>query len=206
MTDEEKDNCIKIILKRFSSREEAITYEIQLHNDFDVAKNMLFWNRAKQTSAGFDTTGTKLSNEHLEKLKGRTWSDAQRAKYATYVVSEDTRKKLSAARKNKKFTKEHKERIGNAHRGKVVREESKLYGADNPMFGKHVTAETRAKISKAGTKFPDKYLWVHKETGEELYKTCLEMGRLFDPYKQSSSFTKIVKRKMKSIYKWTLKG
>ena len=52
-----KKVCNKIILGRFNTRKEAIAYEIELHNKFDVAKNEQFYNRAKQTSTGFDTTG-----------------------------------------------------------------------------------------------------------------------------------------------------
>ena len=74
------------------------------------------------------------------------------------------------------------------------------------MYGKKVTKETRGKLARASTKFPDPYWRCNKVTGEKLFKTCIEMGKLFDPHKQSSSFTKIVNKsnKLKSIYKWTL--
>lgn len=73
------------------------------------------------------------------------------------------------------------------------------------MYGKKHSPAAAEKMNKARTKFPGSYLWVHKKSSKELYKTCLKMGRLFDPYKQSSSFTKIIKGQMKSIYGWTLK-
>ena len=68
MTQEEKDACNKIILKRFNTRKEAVAYEIELHDKFDVAANPLFWNNAKQTSCGWDTTGVKLSSECRKKM------------------------------------------------------------------------------------------------------------------------------------------
>jgi hypothetical protein len=63
MTQEDKGNCNKIVLARFDSREEAVAYEIEMHNKFDVVKNPLFYNKAKQTSTGFDTTGRVMSEE-----------------------------------------------------------------------------------------------------------------------------------------------
>jgi hypothetical protein len=51
--------CIfeKKIFKIFKTREEAILYEIYLHNRFDVSNNPKFYNKVKQSSKGFDTTG-----------------------------------------------------------------------------------------------------------------------------------------------------
>ena len=63
MTKENKENCDKLVLKEFATREEAIAYEIELHNQFDVSNNPKFWNVAKQTSTGFDTTGRVMSEE-----------------------------------------------------------------------------------------------------------------------------------------------
>jgi hypothetical protein len=47
----------KKIIKRFSSRVEAVDYEIFLHNQHDVAHNKYFYNLAKQTSTKFDSSG-----------------------------------------------------------------------------------------------------------------------------------------------------
>jgi hypothetical protein len=46
----------KEILSVFDTREEAIGYEILLHEKFDVSNNNSFFNKSKQTSTGFDTT------------------------------------------------------------------------------------------------------------------------------------------------------
>ena len=39
MTKEDKRNCGKLILKEFNTRKEAIAYEIELHERFDVSNN-----------------------------------------------------------------------------------------------------------------------------------------------------------------------
>jgi hypothetical protein len=53
-----EDNFIfhKEILNIFDTREEAISYEILLHEKFDVSNNNSFFNKSNQTSTGFDTT------------------------------------------------------------------------------------------------------------------------------------------------------
>ena len=51
------ENFKKEILSEWKTRKLAVEEEIRLHNKFDVAKNPLFYNRSKQTSIGFDTTG-----------------------------------------------------------------------------------------------------------------------------------------------------
>lgn len=47
----------KEVLSEFSNRELATQEEIRLHNLYDVAKNVEFYNMSKQTSTGFDPTG-----------------------------------------------------------------------------------------------------------------------------------------------------
>lgn len=78
------DNCNKIILARFNSREEAVAYEIKLHKQFDVAKNPLFWNRSKQTSTGYDRAGVPCPEYQKkiisEKLKNRIFTDEHKQK------------------------------------------------------------------------------------------------------------------------------
>lgn len=48
---------IKEILEKFESRELAVQNEIELHNKFDVDRNVEFYNKSKQTSTGFDQYG-----------------------------------------------------------------------------------------------------------------------------------------------------
>ena len=44
---EGKANFNKIILRRFEDREKAYENEIEMHTKFDVAKNPIFFNKAK---------------------------------------------------------------------------------------------------------------------------------------------------------------
>lgn len=53
-------NCDKLVLATFTTRAEAVSYEIYLHKLFDVGVNPLFFNKSKQTSSKFDTTGTTV--------------------------------------------------------------------------------------------------------------------------------------------------
>lgn len=50
-------NFDKHILAYWATRKEAIEHEILLHDIFDVGRNPVFYNGAKQTSTGFDSTG-----------------------------------------------------------------------------------------------------------------------------------------------------
>jgi len=45
------------VLAEFDKVSDAVQYEIELHNRFDVSNNPEFYNRAKQTSSKFDITG-----------------------------------------------------------------------------------------------------------------------------------------------------
>lgn len=45
------------IIRIFLTRTEATSFEIRLHNKFDVGQNLKFYNKVKQTSIGFCTEG-----------------------------------------------------------------------------------------------------------------------------------------------------
>jgi hypothetical protein len=47
----------KEILEVFENRIDAINYEIELHQKYDVSNNPKFYNKVKQTSTKFDTSG-----------------------------------------------------------------------------------------------------------------------------------------------------
>lgn len=48
---------------------EAVQREVLLHDKFSVHTNPSFYNRAKQTSTGFDTTGITYSAERIEQCR-----------------------------------------------------------------------------------------------------------------------------------------
>lgn len=74
--DDVKTTHKKRILQVFKTRTDALQHEIYLHNKYNVHTDPKFYNKAKQTSTKFDTTGTKLTEEHKEKcskaLKGKS--------------------------------------------------------------------------------------------------------------------------------------
>lgn len=111
------------IVSEFDSREEALELEISLHAKFNVGVNESFYNKARQTSIGFDSTGA--------------------------IISDETRKKLSIASKGRILTEEHKANISQAKAGHVTSEETrkKLSDAAKKQFRNGMSDETRRKIS-----------------------------------------------------------
>lgn len=97
----------KTILKTHTTAKEAIAYEMFLHYLLQVSTNPEYYNKAKQTSIGFDTTGTKLTDEHRAKcsasLKGKN-------------KPEGFGKKVSEGLKGYKKSAEHLQKIADALR------------------------------------------------------------------------------------------
>ena len=108
----------KFILGVFETREEAITDEIRRHTMNDVARNPLFYNRAKQTSTGFDRSGVSMifSEEHKRKL-------SEKAKGRK--LSEEHKRKVSESRKGKTMSEEHRRIVSEAQKGVPKSEETK---------------------------------------------------------------------------------
>jgi hypothetical protein len=119
------------ILKLFVNRDLALAHEIELHEKYDVAKNDLFYNKAKQTSDKFDTSGI------------------------TFNLSDEAKLKISNANKGRKFTKEHIENIGKSSLGRKHTEEIKKNislkntGANNGMYGKKHAEDSIKKMSES---------------------------------------------------------
>lgn len=131
------EGLVKQVLAVWPTRQEALLHEILLHDCFDVAKNIEFWNQAKQKVEKFDTAGTKQSEElKLQKslkTKGRPKSEEHKAKIKAALTgkpkSEEHKKNVSLSRlgkpspmrgksmgKGRKFTEEHKARISAARK------------------------------------------------------------------------------------------
>lgn len=60
------------VVRLFITRQEAMDFEIILHEKFEVSSNENFYNRANATSSGFGMSGTHFSAEHKEKLSRST--------------------------------------------------------------------------------------------------------------------------------------
>jgi len=133
--DDIKETGIKTILKVFSTREEAVLHEIELHNMYDVARNNKFWNRSKQTSTVFDTSGTKLTEEQKVRC-----GDSNRGR----TFTEEHRNNISKGRTGLKHSKEVCEIFSKAQL-KYTNSEGYIH----PNKGKIFTKEEKLKYSKA---------------------------------------------------------
>jgi hypothetical protein len=165
------ENFIYEILKEFDTSEDAIEYEILMHNRHNVASSHLFYNKSKQNSVGFSTEGTRHSPKTIEKMK--KWHSTRPP------MSEEQKKKISESNKGKKLSKGHIEKLRKAKenvseetrqrmreshvgqvpwnkgkklgKGKKHSEESKIK-MSNAKKGKPRSEETKRKISEALTK------------------------------------------------------
>jgi len=92
-----KDTHSKIILKVFNNREDAVKHEIELHELNDVAVSNEYYNRSKQTSTKFDTTGITYS---CTEAKKKRISEGNKGKIRTEVMC----KAMSERQKGKRMS------------------------------------------------------------------------------------------------------
>lgn len=187
MTPQEKLRCDKLILEEFSTREEAIAYEIYLHDKFDVAVNNSFYNNAKQTSKKFDTSGKTFVFTEEHKLNMST--AAKLRSLDTYARgwehTEDAKKAIAES----KLGKPRPEEVKNKLRDKM----KKLYksGYINPNTGLTRSKEQRKQVSSTrkekgvakGTKNPKFSPWfIQHPDGkvEKFYDITKEEKSLLD--------------------------
>lgn len=130
------------VVKIFNTRKEALELEIYLHKRFDVGVNENFYNGAIQTSTGFDVTGTKQSNKHIN---NRVLS----FKKGNYTHSKKTKKLISNGNKGKILSNKTKDLISKQAKLQVHSKERKakmsilMSGKNNPMFGIKNTLEMK---------------------------------------------------------------
>jgi len=140
-----------VIVSIFNSREEASLFEIKLHERFDVARNPNFYNKSRQTSKAWDTSGTFHSLGTKDKMK--TWhatrnpmSDEQKLK----ISKSNTGKKLSKEHINKlkeakeNISDETRKKLSESHKGQVPWNKGKKIGQ-----GKKHSEESKQKMSEA---------------------------------------------------------
>lgn len=127
--EDEHAHFVKIVLQEFPTREEAIEHEILLHNKFDVGKNPVFYNKAKQTSTRFDYHPDHYPSGPDSPIYGRR-------------TSEETKQKLREIRLKNPVSPEAHKKGGETRRGKYV-------GKNNPRYGKPLSEEAKQKLSEA---------------------------------------------------------
>ncbi len=142
------------ILGNYDSSKKALELEVKLHEELDIAKNPLYYNKAKQTSASFDITGMNHSEETRALIgsyhQGKTLSTQHRK-----ILSE-----ANFGAGNPMWGKERpqyvKDAIGKAH-SKPMTEEQKLKisktmsskkGVETSMYGKTHSKLTKTIMSK----------------------------------------------------------
>jgi hypothetical protein len=116
------------IVSIFNNREDALLFEIKLHNKFEVAKNSKFYNRCKQTVSGWTTIGLKLkpmSDEIKAKLRNKQ-TGKKHTPESKLKMSNSAKNRLVHPSFGKKHTKETKLKIKESLNGKNLTEERKL--------------------------------------------------------------------------------
>ena len=141
----------KIILEVFSSREEVMKAEIKLHNFYEVHKNPHFANKSKATSTGFYVCMEGEDNP-MTKMKG------EKSPFYERKLSKEHREKLKQSHKNRVVSEEHKKNIGKSKIG------------NKNMLGKKHTEETKKLMSekKKGKPAPNKGKSHSEETKQKI--------------------------------------
>ena len=127
LPDNVSEICEKVILQTFPTRKEAVANEVKLHDEYDVATNPLFWNRAKQTSHGFDTQGTTYKKENTQNYIGNTNAAGTPSWNSGMSCPEISERQTGS--KNSFAGKTHTKEWRTNH-------SSAMAGTNNPMYGK----------------------------------------------------------------------
>lgn len=158
------------VIAIFDSRALAVHLEVKLHNIHNVAVNPCFYNRSKQTTVGWDTTGVVPWNKGIP----RTEEVKQKLREANTgkKLSEAARKKMSEFQKGRPKSAEHRRKIGESQKGKVISDYVRACSSAAHKGKKVVhSEETRKKLSesKKGIKHPQaKLANIYKQSSNEL--------------------------------------
>jgi len=156
------------VVKKFSSRKEAMAYEIKLHNKFDVAVSEAFYNRSKSTSLGFDRSGCKAPNfgkKHSEETRKKISESNSK----DWLVK---RNNIITGMSNKKHSEKTKRLMSEKSKGKPKSEEHKL-SMKKPKSEEHIE---KLKNCKKFTKI----ITLYNKLGKEVSK--FESITLFRKY------------------------
>lgn len=169
----------KEILGIFLTRAEAVAHEIELHMLWDVGRSNEFYNRSRQTSTKFDTSGISLerSVEHNVKIK-KALTGRKRSPRECEQISRGKKGKSHAP-----HSEETKQKISESRKG-------------TPGFLKGLkhAPEDHLRRYKSRTKYADAYRWIHGPTGQTEIATCMEMGLKYGAgAKPTQRFRDIVK-------------
>lgn len=128
------------ILEDYNNYYDMMKEEVRLHALYDVDRNPMFYNRAKQTSHKFSYRGGTVMSEERRKKQSERFSGEGNPMYGK-KASEETRKKMSIAHKGSKRSEETKRKMSESHR-RVVERKKKLGIVDIPWNkGKKMSEE-----------------------------------------------------------------
>ena len=181
--DESFNPSHKIILKTFSTREEALQAEVNLHEFYQVDKNPHFANKSKQKTTGFYYSEKKFGKEnpfygksHSEEtkkvirqhqienngyVKNRRSYEGENNPFYGKIDSEDT-KELPKEKSTTTWEDKPHPWIGRKHSEESkakFRENNK--GEKNPNFGKKHSEETLMRMKEA------RKLWWEKKRQQQ---------------------------------------
>lgn len=149
------------LIKEYKTTDKAYGYNIE--NGGNCCGTHSQETRAKigaKSKGNKACAGRKISKEHIQALyEGRL-----RQGYSRPPLSEEAKAKISVALTGKKHSPEHIQHVIESH--------PSMKGENNPMFGKHHSAETRAKIAEKhrGKKAADE---VRKILSERAFKRAV---------------------------------
>lgn len=179
----------KEILKVFETREQALLHEIEIHELYDVARSSDYYNKARQTSTGFDTTGIAFPQSEESKLKR---SNSLKGRKRPAYIGENLSKQRKGVKKGP-HTAETKQRISEANKGQI-----------NTMKGLKYSAEEHVRQYSSRTKYDGIYTFKHQD-GRIEQDTCMNMGIKYGvSIKPTRGFRDLVKGACISHRGWTL--
>jgi hypothetical protein len=198
------------------TRLEAIKIEIKLHNRFDVGRNKNFYNKAKQSSTGWDTGGIKYTTERKNKLNmsgennpffGKSHSEKNKK-----LFSENNKLQISCpfckvTGGKSLMLQWHFENCLNhpinseknlIERNKVA---ERKVGKNNPMFGKTGLNNKTAKIYKIFDNLDNLIAWC---VGTEITQLLKDLGlpALFRWQFSGYVFIKRAPKRLKKFEGW----
>jgi len=113
------------IIKIFKNRKDALKLEIKLHDKFNVGINESFYNRAKQTSTGFDTAGIKWKmsvkgkNNIKNSIKSRGGHGGENNPRYGAILDENLKAKISYSLKNNEYVDSQETKNKKSHSAKI---------------------------------------------------------------------------------------
>ena len=135
----------KKILRLFPTREDALYYECQLHEHFEVNSNPKFANKSKQTSEKFYYSASGDDNP-AKCLKSRKKISESKKGDKNVAKRPEVRQKLRdawAKRRKKGVSEETRAKMSKSHLGQP---------SPCGMLGKKHSEETKKKMSKSARK------------------------------------------------------